>query len=115
MDEISHPERRLEVLRASYVGQPREMVNLFFAPMKAMTTSQRIEKALARLRERCSVPGGGLTSEPKVMKIRYGPTISFNASSLKAFNEKLNLLEVYAYAHDELEKLSGQLTLDTTN
>ena len=49
------------------------------------------------------------------MKIRHSPTISFNASSLKAFNEELNLLEVYAYAHDELEKLSGQLILDTAN
>ena len=49
------------------------------------------------------------------MEIRHGPTISFNASFLKAFNEELNLLEVYAYAYDELEKLSGQLTLDTAN
>ena len=114
MDESPYPERRFEFLRASCVGQPREMVNLFFAPMKAMTTSQRIEKALARLRERYGIPGG-LTSEPKLMKIRHGPTISFNASSLKAFNEEPNLLEVYAFAHDELEKLSGQLTLDTAN
>ena len=113
-DESPYPERRFEVLRASCVGQPREMVNLFFDPMKAMTTSQRIEKALARLRERYGVPGG-FTSEPKVMKIRHGPTISFNASSLKAFNEELNLLEGYAYAHDKLKKLSKQLTLDTVN
>ena len=114
MDESPYPERRFEVLRASCVGQPREMVNLFFALMKAMTTSQQIEKALTRLRERYGVPGG-LTSEPKVMKIRHGPTISFNASSLKVCNEELNLLEVYAYAHDEHEKLLGQLILDTAN
>ena len=114
MDESPYPERRFEVLRASCVGQPREMVNLFFAPMKAMTTSQRIEKALARLKERYGVPAG-LTSEPKVREIRHGPSISFNTASLKSFNEELNLLEVYAYAHNELEKLSGQLTLDTAN
>ena len=30
MDESPYPERRFEVLRASCVGQPREMVNLFF-------------------------------------------------------------------------------------
>ena len=114
MDESPYPERRFEVLRASCVGQPREMVNLFFAPMKAMTTSQRIEKALARLKERYGVPAG-LTSEPKVREIRHGPSIFFNTASLKSFNEELNLLEVYAYAHNELEKLSGQLTLDTAN
>ena len=114
MDESPYPERRFEVLRASCVGQPREMVNLFFAPMKAMTTSQRIEKALARLKERYGVPAG-LTSEPKVREIRHGPLISFNIASLKSFNEELNLLEVYTYAHNELEKLSGQLTLDTAN
>ena len=114
MDESPYPERRFEVLRASCAGQPREMVNLFFAPMSAMSTSQRVEKALARLRERYGVPGG-LTSEPKVMEIRYGPKIAFNTASLKAFNEELNLLEVYAYAHDEVQKLSGQLLLDTAN
>ena len=79
-----------------------------------MSTSQRVEKALARLKERYGVPGG-LTSEPKVTEIRYGPKITFNTASLKAFNEELNLLEVYAYAHDEVNKLSGQLILDTAN
>ena len=29
------------------------------------------------------------------------------------YNEDLNTLEVFAYAHDEVEKLSGQLLLDT--
>ena len=114
MDESPYPDRRFEVLRASCVGQPREMVNLFFAPMRAMSTSQRVEKALARLKERYGVPGG-LTSEPKVMEIRYGPKITFNTASLKAFNEELNLMEVFAYAHDEVNKLSGQLLLDTAN
>ena len=44
MDESPYPERRFEVLRASCVGQPREMVNLYFAPMKSLSTSQRIER-----------------------------------------------------------------------
>ena len=38
-----------------------------------------------------------------------------SVASLKAFNEDLNTLEVYAHAHDELDKLSGQLMLDTAN
>ena len=42
MVESPHEERCLEVLRASCVGQPREMVNLFFAPFKSMSTSERI-------------------------------------------------------------------------
>ena len=46
MNESPYDERRLEVLRASCVGQPREMVNLFCAPMKSINTSQRVEKAL---------------------------------------------------------------------
>ena len=114
MAESPYDERRLEVLRASCVGQPREMVNLFLAPMKNMSTSQRIEKALDRLRQRYGV-SGGLTSEPKIMDVRYGPKVIFNVASLKAFNEDLNTLEIFAYAHDEVGKLSGQLLLDTAN
>ena len=50
MEESPFGERRLEVLRASCVGEPRKMVNLFFAPLKNMTTQQRIDHALERLR-----------------------------------------------------------------
>ena len=114
MSESPFEERRLEVLRASRVGQPREMVNLFCVPMKNMSTSRRIEKALDRLRQRYGV-SGGLTSEPKVMAVRNGPKVSFTSTSLKLFNEDLNTLEVFAYAHDEVEKLSGQLLIDSAN
>ena len=114
MDRSPSPERRFEVLRASCVGQPREMVNLFFAPMKSFFTSQRIEKALDQLRQRYGVPSG-LTSEPKIVEIRYGPKITLNSTSLKNFNEDLNTLEVFAYAHDEIDKLSGQLLLNVAN
>ena len=48
MHKSSYDERRLEILRASCIGQPREMVNLFFAPMRNMSTSRRIERALDR-------------------------------------------------------------------
>ena len=114
MNESPFEERRLEVLRASCVGQPREMVNLFCVPMKSMSTSRRIEKALDRLRQRCGV-SGGLTSEPKVVAVRNGPKVSFTSTFLKLLNEDLNTLEVFAYAHDEVEKLSGQLLIDTAN
>ena len=114
MEESPIEERRLEVLRASCVGQPREMVNLFCAPMKNMSTAQRIEKALDRLRQRYGI-SGGFSSEPKVRAVRHGPKVSFNTTSLKSFNEDLNTLEVFAYAHDEVEKLSGQLLLDTAS
>ena len=57
VDESPFEERKLEVLRASCVEQPREMVNLFCAPMKSMSTSIRIEKALDRLRQRYGVSG----------------------------------------------------------
>ena len=107
-------EQRLEALRASCVGQPCEMVNLFVAPMKSLSISQRIEMALGRLRQRYGVPGG-LTTEPKIIEIRSGSVISFNVASLKQFNEDLNTLEAFAYAHDEFQKLSGQLLLDVAN
>ena len=58
---------------------------------------------------------GGLTTEPKIIEIRSGSVISFNVASLKQFNEDLNTLEVFAYAHDEFQKLSGQLLLDVAN
>ena len=114
MNESPYDERRLEVLRASCVGQPREMVNLFCALMKSITTSQRIEKALGRLRQRYSV-SGGLTSEPKIIAIPNGSKVAFNAISIKMYNEDLNKLEVYAFAHNEVDKLSGQLLIDTAS
>ena len=79
-----------------------------------MRTSQRIEKALDRLHQRYGV-SGGLTSKPKVIAVRNGPKVSFTSTSLKLFNEDLNTLEVFAYAHDEVEKLSGQLLIETSN
>ena len=91
-----------------------EMVNLFCAPMKNISTAQRIEKALDRLSQRYGI-SGGFSSELKVRAVRHGPKVSFNTTSLKSFNEDLNTLEVFAYAHDEVEKLSGQLLLDTAS
>ena len=107
-------QRKLEVLRLACVGQPREMMNLICAPMKSVTTAQRIEKALDRLRQRYGVLSG-LTSKPRVIAIRHGAKVNFTASSLKMYNEDLNTLEVFAYAHDEYNKLFGQLLLDTAN
>ena len=114
MNESPYEERGLEVLRAFCVGQPREIVNLFCAPLKNMTTTQRIEKALDRLRQRDGVPGG-LISKPKGKAVRYGPKVAITSASLRMFGEDLNTLEVFAYAHDEVNKLSGQLLLDTAS
>ena len=74
-------KKRKETFRASCVEKSREMVTHFCAPMKSMTTSQRIEKAVdrlgqrygvidycLRLRQRYSV-SGGLTFEPNVIAI----------------------------------------------
>ena len=57
MSESPCDECRLEVLRASCIGQPREMVNLFMAPMRSMPAVQQIEKALDRLKQRYGVSG----------------------------------------------------------
>ena len=114
MHKSLYDERWLEVLRASCIGQPWEMVNLFFAPMRNMSVCRRIERALDRLRQRYAV-SGGLTSEPKIAKIRTGPRVAMSVASLKTFNEDVNTFDVYAHAHDELDKLSGQLMLDTAN
>ena len=112
MEESPFGERRLEVLRASCVAEPREMVNFFFTPFKNMTTQQRIDHALERLRQRYGVPNG-FASEPEVAEVRNGPKVIHTASSLKSFNEDLITLEVFAYGHNQVEKLSGQLLLDT--
>ena len=114
MNQCPIIERRLEVLRAACVGQPREMVNLFFGPMRGLSTSERVEKALERLSERYGVPGG-LTAEPAIVDIRNGSCVLHNVVSLKKFREDLNTLKVFAYAHNEIEKLSGQLLLDVAN
>ena len=83
MRDITCSERHLEILRASYVGQPQEFVYLFFVPMKNLSTSERVEKAIARLRERYGV-SGGLITEPEIVGIRAGSTI---LASFKSFNE----------------------------
>ena len=112
--ESTCDEMKLEVLRASCSGQPRKMVNLFLAPTKNMPTSLRIEKAIDRLGQRYGA-FGGLTTEPLIIAIRNGPKVIFNSASLKSFIEDLNTLEVFAYAHDEVEKLFGHLLLDVAN
>ena len=40
---------------------------------------------------------------------------SFIAMSLKLFNEDLNILEVYAYVHDEYQKHLGNYLQNTSN
>ena len=112
MDENPCNESIPEVLRASCVDQLREIVNLFLAPMKNMSTSQRIEKTLDRLQQRYGV-SNGLTTEPKVIAIRNGPKVTFNVVSLKTFNDDLKILKIFAYAYDEVEKPLGKLLLDT--
>ena len=86
MNQCPISERRLEVLRAACVGQPREMVNLFFGPMRGLSTSERVEKekALERLSERYGV-SGGLTAEPAIVDIRNGSRVLHNVVSLKKF------------------------------
>ena len=114
MDESPYDQRRLEVLWASCIGQPREMINLFCAPMRGTTTALRTEKALSHLCQRYGVTGG-LTSEPKIIAIRHGHKVSHTSASLKLFNEDLNTMEVFAYPHGEYNRLTGQLLLDTAN
>ena len=50
MSESPGDERRLEFLRAFYISQSCETVNLFIASLRSMSTAQQIEKALDRLR-----------------------------------------------------------------
>ena len=107
-------ERRLEGLRASCEGQPREMVNLFCAPLKSSYTAQRIEKPLGRLRQRDGV-SGGFPPELKMRVVRHRPKVLLNVPRLNHLMEDLNTLEVFSYGHDEAEKLSGQLLPDTAS
>ena len=39
----------------------------------------------------------------------------FNTASLKSYNEDLNALEVFAYAHNEVETFSRQLLMNVAN
>ena len=81
MEESPFGERRLKVLRASCVGEPRELFNLFFAPFKNKTTQQRIDRALERLRQRYGGPSG-FVLEPKVAEVQNGPKVTHIVSSL---------------------------------
>ena len=51
----------------------------------------------------------------RVIVVHLGAEVNFTASSLKMYNENLNTLEVFGYAHGEYNKLSGQILLDTAN
>ena len=114
MHKSPYVERRLKVLKTSCIGERREMVNLVFAPMRNISSSKRIERALDRLNQRYGL-SGGLTSEPKITKIRTGSRVAMSVVSPQGFNEDLKTFEVYAHAYDKLDKLFGQLMLDTAN
>ena len=62
---------------------------VFCANEKYLSTSKRIgakaKRALDDLRQRDGV-SGGLTSEPKIAKIRTGPRVEMSVDSLKVFN-----------------------------
>ena len=79
-----------------------------------MMTQQRIDHALECLRQHYGVPSG-FVSEPKVAEVQNDPKVTHTVSSLKSFNEDLITLEVFAYGHNQVEKLSGQLLLDIAN
>ena len=81
------------------------MIYLFCVLMKTVDTSTRIKKAFERRRQRYCV-SRCLTIEPKV---------SHDLNSMKMFYEDLNTLEIFVFAHDEVEKLSGQLLLVTAS
>ena len=68
--------------------------------MICFSTFQRIEKELDRLRQRYGI-FDGLTLEPQIISIRREPKMVFTSASLKSFNEDLNTLKVFAYAHDK--------------
>ena len=86
MSESPCSKRHLEILRPSCVGQPRELVNLFFAPMKNLSMSEWVKKAIARLCKRYGVLGG-LITEPEIVRICIGSKVVHIVASLKAFNE----------------------------
>ena len=91
MNEMPLEERCLKVLQASCVGQPREMVNLFFASLRNITSSQRIKRALDRLHQKYGV-SIRFVSELKVIEFCHGHKVIKSTASKKAFNEELNTL-----------------------
>ena len=100
MSESPCSERHLDIFRVACVGQPRELVNLFRAPKKNLSTSERVEKAISRLPERYVVLAGLLT-EPEIVRIRTGFKVVHTVASLKAFNEDLNTLKLFSDPHNE--------------
>ena len=54
-------------------------------------------------------------TEPKVAEVRNGLKVIHTVSSLKSFNEDLITLEVFAYGHNQVEKLFSQLLLNTAS
>ena len=56
-----------------------------------------------------------LRPELKIIAVRNVPKVLNDLNSLKINNEDLNTLEIFAIAHDDAEKLSGLLFLDTAS
>ena len=88
------------------------MINLFYVMIENVSTPTRIEQALDRLKQRYGV-SNGLTSEPKIIPIRNGQKVLSDINSLKIYNKDHNTLEIFAIAHDKVEKLFRQLFLDS--
>ena len=111
MNKSSNDECKIGVLQTSCIGQLHEMINLFETPITGVLMSQRNEIELDNLHQRNEV-SGVFTIEMKIIKICNGSVIIFSLNSLKQFNEYLNMLEIFAYAHNESEKLSGPILID---
>ena len=58
--------------------------------MKNLSTSELVEKAIARLRERYGVLGG-LITEPEIVRISTESKVVHTVALLKAFNEDMIL------------------------
>ena len=56
---------------------------------------------------------GGVDPQPQPPLVRTPlPKVTNDLPSLKMFNEDLNTLEVFAFAHDKAKKFSGKLLFD---
>ena len=70
MAESPCQERRLEILRASCSGQPREIVNLFLAPMRNLSTSDYAQSFFKNDQTEKSRDHGAVTGHGSAVRVR---------------------------------------------
>jgi len=111
LQRCPEPNRKMELLRASYQDEAREAISALVPPVPGWNVDTQIDRALEglRLRYGCS----SFLFEPLVKRVQQGPKINrMDAGALEKLISDLNDCELYARAHKQIAALDSSFIID---